>query len=129
MKETIENSADVEHVLRQAWQDDIRGIESFYVVALNRANKVININCVSKGGVSSTVVDPKIVFLHAIKSGASFIIVAHNHPSATLKPSSEDIKITEKLKQAGKMLDMPLLDHLILAPEAGYYSFADHGEM
>jgi DNA repair protein RadC len=129
VSEKIERSIDVEYLLRQAWQDDIAGIESFYVVALNRANKVININCISKGGVHATVVDPKVVFLHAIKSGACGIIVAHNHPSGTLTPSQEDNSITSKLIQAGKMLELPVLDHLILAPEAGYYSYADNGNM
>ena len=82
---------------------------------------------VSIGGLSGTVVDAKIVFACALKARSSAIILAHNHPSANLYPSTPDKNITDKLKKGGELLDIPVLDHLILSPEGGYYSFADEG--
>ncbi|MBL4585589.1 MAG: JAB domain-containing protein, partial [Flavobacteriales bacterium] len=81
---------------------------------------------ISKGGVSGTVVDPKVVFKLAVQYPASGIVLAHNHPSGNLKPSQADIELTKKLKQAGKALDIPVLDHLIIG-EGEYFSFADEG--
>ena len=81
----------------------------------------------SQGGVAGTVVDAKIIFAAALKCRASAIILAHNHPSCRLTPSNEDRAITTKLREGGKFLDLPILDHLILSPEGGYYSFADEG--
>jgi len=80
---------------------------------------------VSRGGTSGTVVDAKIIFAAAIKARADGIILAHNHPSGNLQPSQADLDLTRKLRQAGEVLDISILDHLILAPDSGYYSFAD----
>ena len=91
------------------------------------ANRVLGISAISKGGVTGTVVDPKIVYGLALKAVACGIILAHNHPSGNLKPSHADIKLTEKLASAGKIFDLPILDHLIMTGES-YYSFADNGE-
>lgn len=126
--EQVTCSADVVRALRQAWKDDIHGVESFYVVCLTRANKIININCVSKGSRSATIADPKIVFLHAIKSQASSIIIAHNHPSGQLTPSQEDIRVTGKMVKGGAYLDIHVHDHIIVTAD-DYYSFADHGTL
>ena len=93
---------------------------------LNRANKVLGIYPVSKGGVSGTLVDPKLIFSVALKCNASSIILAHNHPSGNLFPSENDKELTQKLKSAGNFLDIKVLDHLIITPE-GYFSFADEG--
>jgi DNA repair protein RadC len=93
---------------------------------LNRSNRVLGISCISKGGISGTVVDVKIILQTALKANASGLIISHNHPSGNLTASSEDIKITVKLKNACKLLDLSLLDHLIITDE-GYLSFADEG--
>ena len=93
---------------------------------MNRANKVLGIFELSTGGVSGTVADPKIIFVAALKGGASGIIVAHNHPSGNLTASQSDIDLTRKLKEAGKFLEIQLLDHVIVTTE-GYFSFADEG--
>jgi len=100
--------------------------EEFWVIFLNRANAVIGKQNISKGGVSGTVVDPKVVFKMAVQFPASGIILAHNHPSGNLKPSQADHQLTRKLKEAGKALDIPVLDHLIIG-ERDYFSFVDEG--
>ncbi len=100
--------------------------EFFWIVMLNRANHVIKKQNVSWGGVSGTVVDPKVIFKLALENLASAIILVHNHPSGNLKPSESDIQITQKLKASGKMLEVPVLDHIIFTDE-DYYSFADEG--
>lgn len=102
--------------------------EYFYTIFLNRANKVLGVYQVSIGGITGTVVDPKIVFQAALKANACSIILAHNHPSGGLNPSEADISLTKKLKQAGEFLEMPVMDHLIIS-EDGYYSFADEGRI
>jgi DNA repair protein RadC len=92
----------------------------------NRANKVLGIFELSTGGVSGTVADPKLIFAAALKVAASGLILSHNHPSGNLQPSQADIDLTRKIKEAGKLLEIQLLDHIILTTE-GYYSFADEG--
>jgi DNA repair protein RadC len=89
---------------------------------------VIKLEKVSEGGFSGTVVDPKRIFHLALQHKASQLIIAHNHPSGNLTPSGEDIRITEKLIQAGRLLEIQVLDHLIVT-ESNYYSFADEGKM
>jgi len=100
--------------------------EEFWVLYLNNANKVIAKNQLSKGGMTGTVVDVRIIFKSALESGAVGILLCHNHPSGNLKPSEVDIEITKKVKTAGKSLDINVLDHLIIT-QNGYYSFADEG--
>jgi DNA repair protein RadC len=100
--------------------------EEFWVILLNRANRMIRKKRVSEGGVSGTVVDPKIIFKLAVDELASGIIVVHNHPSGNSKPSESDINLTKKIKEAGKVLEIALLDHLIIAHDR-YFSFADEG--
>lgn len=100
--------------------------EEFWVLYLNRANKVILTRNISKGGISGTVADLKIIFKNAIDNLASAVILSHNHPSGNLKPSDSDLQLTKKLKDAGTMLEIPVLDHLIIG-ESGYLSFADEG--
>jgi len=99
--------------------------EEFKVLLLNRGNKVLGVYPLSKGGVSSTVVDLKLLFSVALKTNASGIILSHNHPSGTLNPSNADENLTIKIKQASEFLDIKLLDHLIITKD-GYYSFADN---
>ncbi len=100
--------------------------EEFWLLCLNRSNGVIKAELISRGGVSGTYVDNKIVFKLAIENQASSIIIAHNHPSGNLKPSKEDIQLTEKIKNGARLLDIHLVDHIIIA-ETNYYSFADEG--
>ena len=102
--------------------------EEFYIVLLNRANEIIHKTQISKGGISGTVVDGKVVFKIAIEYSASAIILCHNHPSGQLFPSLQDEKITNELICFGKMIDLPILDHLIFT-DNGYFSFAENGIM
>ncbi|AOW11196.1 RadC family protein [Flavobacterium gilvum] len=100
--------------------------EEFWVLFLNNSNKVLFKSQLSKGGMTGTMVDVRIVFKIALEQNATAIILAHNHPSGKLQPSDADIQLTKKLKIAGQQLDIPVLDHLIIT-ENGYYSFADEG--
>ncbi|MEM9990871.1 MAG: DNA repair protein RadC [Bacteroidota bacterium] len=100
--------------------------EEFWILLLNRANQVVKKEQISRGGTAGTVVDAKIVFRKALAGEASSIILVHNHPSGNLRPSQADKDITQKLKTAGKALDIAVLDHLIVSSK-GYYSFADEG--
>lgn len=102
--------------------------EEFNVLFLNRANEVLGIFNISKGGTNATIVDAKLIFGPALKVCASSIVLSHNHPSGSLRPSETDIKLTQKLRDAGKLLDINLLDHLIIT-KFGYYSFADNGDL
>jgi DNA repair protein RadC len=122
----IITSKDAEQFFRSIWSDKLQYIEEFYMLLLNRSNLIIGYLKVSEGGTAGTVVDAKIVFQGALKCNASSIILCHNHPSGNLKPSENDVQITRKLKEAGKVMDLPVVDHLILTSE-GYYSFADEG--
>ena len=98
--------------------------EEFWIVYLNNSNKVLQTSQLSKGGITGTVVDIRLAFKNAIQLGAVAVILAHNHPSGTLKPSQADIQLTKKLKTAGESLDIKVLDHLIVTEKA-YFSFAD----
>lgn len=100
--------------------------EEFWIVMLDRANQLLGIECVSKGGVSGTVADPKLVFRPALQNLATAIILCHNHPSGKLRPSQEDIDLTKKMRIAGQSLDISVVDHLIIG-EGEYFSFADNG--
>lgn len=101
-------------------------LEQSMMLLLDRGNHCLGISKLATGGVSSCIVDPKVVFATALKSRASGIILAHNHPSGNLKPSSADENLTRKIAEGGRLLDISLLDHLIITPR-GYYSFADEG--
>ncbi len=100
--------------------------EEFWMLLLNRANHIKSKHLISKGGQSGTVADPKIIFKTALEQQAAYIILAHNHPSGNLKPSNEDLKLTKKLVEAGKLLDLLVVDHLIITDKS-YYSFCDEG--
>lgn len=100
--------------------------EAFWVLLLNRANRVIRKVNISEGGISGTVADPKKIFKMALDQNASSIILCHNHPSGNIQPSEADIRLTRKLKEAGLLLDLPVLDHLIVGGDS-YFSFADEG--
>jgi DNA repair protein RadC len=123
-KPKISSSKDAFELLRGDLMDLPH--EEFWVLLLNRAHRVIKKKRVSEGGVSGTVADPKIIYKMALEELASGVIVAHNHPSGNLTASQSDIDLTKKLKEAGKFLEVQLLDHLIIAGSK-YYSFADEG--
>ena len=98
--------------------------EEFWIIYMNNSNKVIQKNQLSKGGITGTLVDVRLVLKSALEVGATGLILAHNHPSGTLKPSEADKQITQKLKHAAQSLDIKVLDHLIITEKA-YFSFAD----
>lgn len=100
--------------------------EEFWVLLLNKANEVFARERLSSGGMAGTVVDAKLLFKKALDAHAAAVIAVHNHPSGSLQPSQADIELTRRLRRAGELLDLPLLDHLIVS-ERGYYSFADAG--
>jgi DNA repair protein RadC len=102
--------------------------EEFWLLFLDRGMRLIESRRVSMGGLHGTVADPKVIFRHALEKGASCIVVAHNHPSGQLRPSEEDIRLTRKLMEGGRMLDILVQDHLIITA-TGYYSFADNGQL
>lgn len=120
----IKSSEDVYEEMKPLLQD--LQVEEFWVLMLTRANKVIKKHHISSGGISGTISDPKIIFKYALDVFASAIILAHNHPSGNIKPSKQDMALTKKIKDAGAMLELPVLDHIIFT-DHGYYSFADEG--
>ncbi|MGB0404033.1 MAG: RadC family protein [Salibacteraceae bacterium] len=100
--------------------------EEFWILILNRANKILKKEKISSGGISGTVADSRLIFKSAIDNLGSAIILAHNHPSGNLKPSQADINLTKRISEAGKLLEIQVLDHIIIA-ENQYFSFADEG--
>ena len=127
LRPKITSSRDCENVLRKYWDEDkIEFVEQFKVLLLNRAHKVIGLYEVSTGTTTHTVADPRLIFVAAIKANACAIILSHNHPSGNLNPSQADMDLTKKMKEAGKFLEVSVLDHIIMTSE-GYYSFADEG--
>lgn len=127
LRPKIDSSKAAYEVLLENWDSSqIEFIEQFKVMFLNRANKVLGILNVSTGGIIGTVADPKVIFGAALKTAACGIIVSHNHPSGNLNASHADTQLTNKLKEAGKLLEIYLLDHIIVTKE-GYFSFADEG--
>ncbi|MDH5609371.1 MAG: DNA repair protein RadC [Cyclobacteriaceae bacterium] len=121
-KPKITSSKDVYEQFRSELLDLLH--EEFWLLLLRRNNEVIRKSQISKGGISGTVVDPKMIFKAALDESASAIILVHNHPSGNLQPSQADIQLTRKLKSAGEFLELPILDHLIFTND-GYFSFAD----
>ena len=126
-------SSDAAAVLRSvmAEQEELALYEAFYVLLLNRANHVISVAKIGQGGTTGVVVDAKMVLKHALLSvNCTSIVLCHNHPSGNLSPSQADIEITRKMKQAGKVIEISILDHVILSGiEDKHYSFADEGLM
>ena len=123
-REKITCSRDVYEIMQGDLSDE--PYEAFWIILLNRSNRMIRKICVSEGGLSGTVADPKKIFKMAIEAHASAMILCHNHPSGNEKPSEADIRLTRKMKEAGTLLDLPVLDHLIIARDR-FYSFADEG--
>lgn len=123
-KPIIKDSKDIASYL-QALFSDYRH-EVFAVLFLNRANKINHFEIISEGGITGTVADPRIILKKALESEAVNIILSHNHPSGSLKPSKSDEVLTNKIKEAARLLDITVMDHIIVSDE-GYFSFADEG--
>ncbi|BEG99816.1 JAB domain-containing protein [Bacteroides sedimenti] len=124
----VYSSADVYKLLIDNFydKDTIEHKESFKVVLLNQANKVLGVTSISEGGISETTTDIRIILQAAILSNASGIILSHNHPSGNIQPSGDDNRLTQRVKEAANIMKISLLDHLIISNEA-YYSFTDEG--
>ncbi len=129
-KYKITSSQDVNKIIKSIsdFNYNIEIIEEFNILLLNRNNRITGYANISKGGISGTVVDIRIIMKYAIDSLASGIILIHNHPSGNKEPSDSDKKITDKIKQAAKIFDITLVDHLIIT-EDDYYSFSDNGNL
>ncbi len=125
-KQQVTGSKDVFDIFHPVLSD--LTYEEFWILLLNKANKVIGKFSISEGGLSGTVADPVKIFRKAIENNATGMILCHNHPSGNLKPSDADIKLTQKMKEGGKFLDISVLDHIIIGEEK-YLSFADEGLM
>jgi len=124
----ISNSKDSFNILFPLFDiDTIEFKEEFLLLLLNRANNLLGWFKLSSGGTSGTVVDVKIVFMLALRTNASSLILCHNHPSQNIQPSEADIRLTKKIKEAGNLLDINILDHLIIASDGTYFTFADEG--
>ena len=124
---SIKSSADAAELLFEHWDKSTIGLyENFKVVLLNNSNKVKGVYELSKGGITGTLVDIRILFATILKSLSVGIILTHNHPSGKLKPSEADINLTKKIKKAAELFDVKVLDHLIIVPNGDYYSFSDN---
>ena len=123
----ITTGDDAFKVLLSSWNSDtIELQEEFKVLLLNRANEVLGIYPLSKGGITGTVVDQRLIFAVALKCNATGIILCHNHPSSTLKPSDSDVTLTRSIKKCADLLQITLIDHLIITKK-GFYSFSNEG--
>jgi len=123
-KEQIRSSQDAYNAFKTVLGD--QHYEEFWTLVLNRGNRLVRKCCISEGGISGTVVDPKKIFKLALDNHASGIILGHNHPSGNTKPSESDIRITSKIVEAGKLLEVSVLDHIIVTDDS-YFSFSDNG--
>ena len=126
--QALKSSADAGKLLFETWDKNTIGLqESFKVLLLNNSNKVKGIYELSKGGITGTLVDIRILFAVVLKSVSVAVILSHCHPSGKLLPSEADKKLTEKIKNAAAFFDVKVLDHIIVVPNGEYYSFSDEG--
>lgn len=126
VKKLVKTSQEAYEQLRESFED--KPHEEFWILMLNKANRVIGKELVSKGGLTGTIADQRVIFKKAIDVSACGLIMAHNHPSGNANPSQADLLLTRKMVEAGKILDIAVLDHLIIT-EKEYYSFADEGNL
>lgn len=126
LPDQITGGRDVYNLMKQKLQNI--NYEEFWVIHLSRSNRIIARECVSRGGTVGTVVDTKLILKSALNKLASSIILVHNHPSGTLRPSAEDDGITRRIKEAARLLDMRVLDHVIIS-STGYFSYNDEGRL
>lgn len=125
-RDSVFNSQDVFNIMKPILNSS--NYEEFWIIILNRANKVLHKTSISEGGISGTVADPRKIFKIALDYKASSIILCHNHPSGNTRPSEADNRLTQKLFKAGKLIDIHILDHVIIG-EGGFYSYADEGKI
>ena len=126
----IKTSQDAFNVFWEHWDKDIiEHVEEFKMLLLNNKNTVLGIATISKGGSTGTVIDPRIIFQYGLKSHASAVIFCHNHPSNNPTPSEADVSITKRLQEAGNVLEIKVLDHIILCGDGTYYSLGDEGRL
>jgi DNA repair protein RadC len=124
---SVKLSKDAEQIFRDNWdKDKMEMCEEAKMILLNRAGKVLGLSHLSTGGICGTIVDPRLIFATALKANATSIILAHCHPSGHLQPSQQDEIMTQRIKEAGRFLEIRLLDHLILTSES-FLSMADEG--
>jgi DNA repair protein RadC len=124
----VKCSKDAFDIFMENWDlDSIEHIEEFKLMLMTRSNKVLGIASISKGGISGTVTDVRIILQYAIKANASSIIICYNHPNVNAQPSESDLTITRKIRESCNVMDIQLLDHLIAIPEGTYYCIADEG--
>ena len=119
---------DVYHWFRSLWSSQLQTREEMLVLLLNRNNQILGYHTLSSGGITGTVADIRLLYSVALNALATSVIIAHNYPSGNLNPSEADRVLTRKVKEAGKIMDITLLDHLIITKD-GYFSFADENEM
>ncbi|MVM34448.1 DNA repair protein [Spirosoma sp. HMF4905] len=125
----ITKSATAYEILRQSWDENrMELVEQFKILLLDQKNNCLAVSDIASGGMSVCIADPKLIFVTALKTRATGIILAHNNPSGNLQPSEVNKILTRKIKEGGKLLDITVLDHLIVTPR-NYYSFADEGCM
>lgn len=123
-KERVSCSRDVYDLFRGKMSD--LAVEEFWMLNLSQANRIKGMKLISRGGVTGTVADPRLIFHSALEQMACGIILIHNHPSGNLDPSEQDVELTNRLAEAGKLLQIRVMDHLIIS-DSGYFSFADEG--
>lgn len=123
-KNMVRTSKDIAHYLQERFKDHKR--EVFAVIFMNQASKILGLEIISEGGITGTVADPRIILRKALEKDAVRLVLCHNHPSGSLKPSQADEFLTQKLKEAAKLMDITVMDHIIVSDE-GYFSFADEG--
>ncbi|WP_298741723.1 DNA repair protein RadC [uncultured Chitinophaga sp.] len=123
-KQVITRGADAALFFKPLLSD--HPYEAFYVLYLTHNCRVLHYRCISSGGISSTIVDARLIFREALETGASRLLLCHNHPSGSLSPSAADVGLTHKIKAAGRLFDIEVVDHIIVS-EAGYYSMAEEG--
>jgi DNA repair protein RadC len=123
-KPIVKTSGDIAQYLKAIIKD--YHYEVFAVLFLNQANKVNHFEIISRGGISGTIADPKVIFKTALEHNATSLVLSHNHPSGSLRPSRQDEDLTYKIKEAARFLDIKVIDHIIVSEE-GYFSFADEG--
>lgn len=125
----VTRSEEVATFIRKTYGDgEIELQEAFVILYLNTANEIIGYYKHTKGAIAATIVDTRIVFSVALQCLATSMILSHNHPSGNIQPSEADIRLTNKLEQAGELLEIRVLDHVIVTKN-NYYSFADHGKL
>lgn len=129
--ESLRSSREIHQLLiKRIFDEETVGYkESFKVLLLNQANKLIGYTTISEGGLTSTVVDVRVVMQTALVCNATSIIIAHNHPSGNLMPSNQDDSLTRKIKSACELMDIRLLDHIVVTPFNSYYSYSDEGRL